>query len=94
MQAAVVSLLEENEMNYKISYYYWAAFIPHGFAGVKLDDALLIQMHRRLEGLYRQACDQSGNTKDNDSLEKTMMTLARDVYRRLEDREKTLSQVV
>ena len=47
LRAAVLSLLEDEEMIYKDSFYYWAAFISHGFASVKLDDALLDQIHHK-----------------------------------------------
>ena len=48
LQAAVVSLLDEEGTKYRINFYYWAAFLPHGFAGVKPDDVLLDQIHDRL----------------------------------------------
>ena len=48
MQAAVVSLLRDEELNYKHSFYYWAGFICHGYASVKLDDELLDKIHERL----------------------------------------------
>ena len=48
------SALEEEDMNFKRSFYFWAAFISHGFASVKLDDALLDQIHDKLETLFQQ----------------------------------------
>lgn len=52
-QAAIVSNLRDNDLQLKQSFYYWAAFIPHGFASVKLDAALLERIHSYIksEGL-------------------------------------------
>ena len=109
LQAAVASLLDEAEMKYYISFYYWAAFLPHGFGSVKLDDALLDQIHDRVEALQQQqesaaaaaAAAAAATTAEEEeeegsgqekAPEMAMLTLARDVYHRLEDREQTLSR--
>ena len=51
LRAAVLSLLRDEDMRYEQSFYYWAAFISHGFASVQLDEKLLGQIHARLEQL-------------------------------------------
>ena len=99
LQAAVASLLEDESMRYKTSFYYWAAFITHGFASTKLDDALLDHIHNRLETLYGPQ-QQQQNRPDNDSEENNaksdlsiaVLTLTRDAYHRLQGREETLSR--
>ena len=40
-QAAVVSLIEDESLEFRKSFFYWAAFVPHGCANVQLDDCLL-----------------------------------------------------
>ena len=93
LQAAVVSLLAEEKMSYRRSFYYWAAFISHGFASVLLDDALLGQIHARLDKLRQDCSDKQGDGGDGKStLEMDMMVLTRDAYSRLEDMEQTLSR--
>ena len=96
LQAAVISLLEDEDMKtYKKSFHYWAAFITHGFASIKLDDALLDQIHERLQEYQEKSSD--GNSRDDDStsyvsLARAMLTRTRDAYHRLEKREETLSR--
>ena len=92
LQAAVVSLLGEEDMNYRRSFYYWAAFISHGFASVLLDDALLGEIHTRLDESREDCSDKQGDDGHDSTLEMDMMTLTRDAYRRLEDMEQTLSR--
>ena len=99
LQTAVTSLLEDEETKYSRNFYYWAAFITHGFASTKLDDALLDQIHERLEVLSRQQQEQQhqpdngGEKNDVESnLTAAVLTLTRNAYHRLEDREETLSR--
>ena len=97
LQTAVVSLLEDEDMKYKTSFYYWAAFICHGFASVRLDDTLLDQIHNRLETLYgqQQQHQPDDNSEENDamiSLSTATLTLTREAYHRLEEWEETLSR--
>ena len=91
LQAAVISLLGAEDMNYKRSFYFWAAFIPHGFASVLLDDALLGEIHARQEKLRQESSVKRGGG-DQVTMEMAMMTLTRDAYHRLEDMEQTLSR--
>ena len=91
VQAAAVSLLEDKDMKYQHSFYYWAAFISHGFASVKLDDALLNDIHTRLETL-KDIPNGAGHDSPSDPLETAMLTLTRNAYRRLEEQEKILSR--
>lgn len=80
-------------MKYTRSFFYWAAFIAHGFASIKLDDALLDQIHDKLEAIYGQQPDDDGGESDIESgLMTAMLTLTRDAYHRLEGREETLSR--
>ena len=51
LQEAVVSVLGDKEMKFHRSFYYWAAFISHGFASVKLEDAMLDAINVQLETL-------------------------------------------
>ena len=53
MRAAVQSLLHDTSMKYEKSFFYWAAFAPQGFAGVRLDNALLDYIHHRLDTLHK-----------------------------------------
>lgn len=95
LQAAVLSVLTDEKMKYKNSFYYWAAFISHGFADVKLDDALLDQIHERLEALKPQSSKGGGDDSSTDSesgLTESILTLTRDAYHRLECEEQTLSR--
>ena len=102
LQTAVTSLLEDEEMKYSRNFYYWAAFITHGFASIKLDDALLDQIHERLEVVSRQQeeeeeeeyqLDDDGQENDVESnLTAAVLTLTRNAYHRLEEREETLSR--
>ena len=91
MQAAVVSVLEDGDMKFHRSFYYWAAFIAHGFASVKLDDALLDGIHAQLE-TFNDRSDPAEHNSHNDPLEMAMLTVTRKAYHRLEDQEKTLSR--
>ena len=97
LQTAVTSLLEDEEMKYSRNFYYWAAFITHGFASIKLDDALLDQIHERLEVLYGQQhqLDDDDDGEENDvesDLSTAVLSLTRDAYHQLEEREETLSR--
>ena len=95
LQTAVVSLLEDEEMKYNRSFFFWAAFISHGFASTKLDDALLDQIHNRVQEYQKQSNDDNNNNKskdDENTLEMAILTLTRDAYCRLEEREETLSR--
>ena len=49
----MASLLHDNDLRYKDSFYYWAALLPHGFASVQLDDELLERAHSSLERTAR-----------------------------------------
>ena len=91
LQEAVVSVLGDKEMKFHRSFYYWAAFISHGFASVKLDDALLNDIHTRLETL-KDIPNGAGHDSPSDPLETAMLTLTRNAYRRLEEQEKILSR--
>ena len=91
LQTAVISLLDDEDMKYKRSFYYWAAFISHGFASVLLDDAFLGEIHTRLEKIRQKSSAEQGGD-DELTMEKTIMTLTRDAYHRLEEREQTLSR--
>ena len=62
LQAAVLSLLKDEDMRYKQSFYYWAAFFCHGFASVKLDDALLREIHARLQALRQEPSQSEQST--------------------------------
>ena len=96
LQAAVVSLLKDDEMKYKRSFFYWAAFISHGFASVKLDDALLGKIHDRIKAHYGDAGEPSRVAGEEHGIEvalvSTLLNLTRDAYHRLEDSEETLSR--
>ena len=98
LQTAVVSLLEDEEMKYNRSFFFWAAFISHGFASTKLDDALLDEIHNRLmESPQEPSNGSSSSSGDDDStshvsLARAMLTRTRDAYHRLEKREETLSR--
>ena len=87
----MVSVLTDEDMKYRRSFYYWAAFISHGFASVKLDDVLLDQIHERLEVMRRESIKDEPNDPEP-TLEMAMLTLTRDAYHRLEHREQTLSR--
>ena len=92
LQAAVLSLLKDKDedMNYKRSFYYWAGIASHGFAGVKLDDALLGQIHSRLRSSSLQGPGHSGTDDGEGALTIAMTTLTRNAYRSLEHQEQTL----
>ena len=91
LQAAVVSLLDDEEMKYNINFFYWAAFLPHGCAIVKLDDALLDQIHDGLESLVQN--DAAADEGDQGTaIETTMLTMTRKAYHHLEYLEQTLSR--
>ena len=46
VQAAAIAVLKEAaKVSYGQSFYYWAGYTPHGFADVKLDNAVLGQIH-------------------------------------------------
>lgn len=97
-RAAVVSLLKDEDMNYRRSFYYWAAFISHGFASVKLDDALLDQIHDRLIDIRTASNDHieggdsnNGEIKDSPLL-MAILTLTQDAYHRMEKQEQTLTR--
>ena len=91
LRAAVTSLLADKEATiFRRSFYYWAAFIPHGFASVTLDDVLLNQIHDRVE-TYRQKLTQGEHNPDV-SFAMAVLTLTRETYRRLEKWEQTLSR--
>ena len=81
LQAAVASLLDEANVMGHSSFYYWAAFLPHGFASVQLEDALLDQMHERLMTLLQQesstGCGEDGS-QSNAMM--ALLTLTRDAY--------------
>ena len=99
MQTAVVSLLEDDDMKYTRNFFYWAAFISHGFASVKLDDALLDQIHERLGKIQQESSDDKSSSSSSSSrddnptpdnpLARAMLARTRDAYHRLEDREET-----
>ena len=93
LQAAVRSVLEDDDLRHKKSLYYWAALLSHGFASVRLDDTLLDQIHDRLQTLYGQQPDDDGQENDIESDVMTAtLTLTRNAYHRLEEREETLSR--
>ena len=76
-------------MKYDRSFYYWAAFISHGFASVKLDDALLDQIHNRLKSLS-QASGHGGADDSERAFTEAMIALTQDAYRTLGHQEHIL----
>ena len=93
LRSAVTSLLKDESMKYKRSFYYWAAFISQGFAGVLLDDALLDEIHTRLQAIQKESSgDEAAAGDDGKIMEAAMMTLTRNAYLQLEDLEQTLSR--
>lgn len=52
-----MSLLEDDNERYKQSFYFWAAFVPQGFASVQLNSALLDKIHSYLvtEGYFSRS---------------------------------------
>lgn len=95
LQTAVKSVLGDEDMRYKTSFYYWAAFISHGFASVLLDDELLARIHHRLEALRSGSDGGQGRADGEDggeTLAMAIMTLTRQTYFRLKNREETLSR--
>ena len=92
----MVSLIEDKSMKHSRSFYYWAAFISHGFASVRLDDALLDQIHKRLLEHQEKPSGDNNTSRDDDDTNKTLemaiLTLTRDAYHRLEEQEETLSR--
>ena len=84
----MTSFLKKDGMRYKDSFYYWAAFIPHGFADVKLDEALLDRIHMYLKKKLRES-----KTLDQDigTVEEMEATLASQLYHEIEELELTLS---
>ena len=91
MQAAVVSVLTDEDLNYRRSFYYWAAFTSHGFASVKLDDAFLDQIHQRLEAMQQSGTEGGGNGSEDDLL-MAILALTRELYLTLGDKEQTLAR--
>lgn len=90
LQAAIVSLLKDKDTDYKCSFYYWAAFISHGFASIKLDDALLDKIHNQLMSL-KQASGR-GEASDSESALKTeLIALTQNSYHVLGGLEQALS---
>ena len=61
------------------------------FVSIKLDDALLDKIHARLESLKRGS-DHDQSDSDDETLAVAIISLTRDAYHRLEDREETLSR--
>ena len=92
LQAAVVSVLTDEDLNYRRSYYYWAAFISHGFASVKLDDALLDHIHERLEVMQQSDTDNGGNESEDEPLMAMILALTREMYLTLGNKEQTLAR--
>lgn len=76
-------------MKYAKSFYYWAAFIPHGFASTTLDSALLDRIHA---GLKSADQDSDHDDDSNEDLTMVILTLARNAYSEMEDQECTLSR--
>ena len=64
-QAAVVSLLDDEGLNYKRSFFYWGAFISHGYGNVMLNETLLDNINARLE-MHQQEMNQDGSEKATD----------------------------
>lgn len=80
-------------MNYRHSFFYWAAFISHGFASVLLDDALLDEVHARLQRFWQESSrDDTEGGGGERTMETVMLTLTRDAYNRLGEREEALSR--
>ena len=68
LQAAVISsLLGDEDVKYTTSFYDWAVFIVHGFASVKLDEALLGQAYDRLVTFHGQPPNDDGQDNDVES---------------------------
>ena len=84
-----MKLLAENGMRYRESFYYWAGFLPHGYASVKLDEALLGRIYRYLEKQSRKpsACEMGTSTA-----KEMGARLSRQVYSEIEEQELTLSR--
>ena len=90
LRNAVVSVLGDETMRYKDSFYYWAGFISHGYASTKLDDPLLELIHSGMVDL-----DQTHTRSKEDDSNRTFATilaLTRDAYLRQEDQDQTLSR--
>lgn len=77
-------------MNYRLSFYYWAGFISQGFASVQLDDALLDEIHARLEQLPRESSEFQGNRQE--AMQRAMLKLTRETYQHMEETEQALSR--
>lgn len=96
LQAAVRSVLTHKDLKYNKSFFYWAAFISHGYASVTLDDALLSEIHKKLMDLQRKSSDdeieRDGKSGSEESLGIDMLALTRESYFRLEKAEQTLSR--
>ena len=46
---AVSRLLKDQDGDYFSSYFYWAAFIPHGFADVKISEDFVVNIRKYIE---------------------------------------------
>ena len=92
LQMAVIELLQDDDMGFKHSFYYWASIIPHGFAEVTIDDQLSENICSYAER-RRQELGHSAN-QGGDNRWSIPMMLARDAYRRIENWEQTMSQQV
>ena len=86
----MISLLSGQEKRFKDCFYYWAAFTTYGFAGAKLEEAVLDQIHSHLEEEQQrqsETLDQGENT-----IEGMGTTLASRIYHEIEETELTLSR--
>lgn len=84
----MVSLLANKKVkHFGRSYFYWAAFISHGYSSVRLDDAFLDQIHDNLQVYQSEKLNDNNNTLEM----MVLLTLTQDAHERLKDWEQTLS---
>ena len=76
-------------MKYKRSFYYWAGFISHGSANVKLDDALLHQIYDRLTSLIQGSDHGGADDYSESALTTAMKDKTREVYHGCKHQEYT-----
>lgn len=88
-QAALQSLIHNPKFRYKDSFYYWGAFLPHGFADVQLDKQLLDQIHSVILQVARQRGVDTVEMEE-DAIEFVMRALTREAHEDYDNREETM----
>lgn len=88
-QAALQSLIHNPKFRYKDSFYYWGAFLPHGFADVQLDKQLLDQIHSVILQVARQKGVDTVEMEE-DAIEFVMRALTREAHEDYDNREETM----